>query len=385
MGEVQPEVGNLVAIDFIEQEGTAVARAIQVLPYGPEVFDDGPYVFWKDDATAILRSHIDGKVVETVREEIVGPTTIATPHPNVPTILLDPVAPSPPPARHEMPSKLMVISDLEGNFEAFTDFLRGNGIINEDGHWSWGDGRLVLVGAMVDRGSEVTELLWMIRRLEREAASAGGGVDYILGNHEAMVLAGDLRYIHPKYVYTSGALGREYQDLFGPDTELGRWLRSRNAVERIGNIMFIHAGYSPQLDALALEPSAINERIRSSLGPPAWPQRDQLGPHLAWHSHGPLWYRGYFRKYAESWDGFPTDTQIDAILTRNGVAHIAVGHTVVPDIGWLDTGRRLLGIDVKWSEPGEAEGLLVIDGAFFRVDTAGKRSQLEVVQHATQE
>ena len=341
--------------------------------------DDGPHVFWQDASTAVILSHVNGKVIRTTVKDITEPITVSTPSADVSSIRLDPALPRPPVEQWALPSKLMVLSDLEGNFKAFKQFLLGNGIIDTDGRWAWGDGHLVLVGDIVDRGAQVTELLWFIRRLEHEAKSAGGEVHYILGNHEAMVMAGDLRYIHPKYEYTSKAFGMEYQDLLGPDTELGRWLRSKNAVERVGNIMFVHAGYSPQLDALELKPEEINSRIRASLGPPAWPKRDQLGPHLAWHQHGPLWYRGYFQKYAESWGGFPTEEQIDSILKRNHVDHIVVGHTVVEDIGWLEENKRLIGVDVKWSKPEEAEGLLFENGTLMRVDTKSKQSELDVV------
>ena len=52
----------------------------------------------------------------------------------------------------------------------------------------------------------------------------------------------------------------------------------------------------------------------------------------------------------------------------------------VEDIGWLDAKKRVLGIDVKWSKPGEGEGLLVEDGVIHAVDMTGKKRTIEVVQ-----
>jgi hypothetical protein len=93
-----------------------------------------------------------------------------------------------------------------------------------------------------------------------------------------------------------------------------------------------------------------------------------------------MWYRGHFDAYAAGWGGKPTDEQLDAILERNGVKHIVIGHTVVEDIGWLDAKKRVLGIDVKWSKPGEGEGLLVEDGVIHAVDMTGKKRTIEVIQ-----
>lgn len=342
-------------------------------------FDDGPYVSWKDASTAVIVCHIDGKVIRREITDITEPIDVSTPSAGVPSIHLDPKPPQPSAGKWPMPSRVLAVSDLEGNYQAFWDFLRGNGVIDKAGHWSWGDGHLVLVGDIVDRGDQVTEILWMIHRLEREAKAAGGEVHYVLGNHETMVMAGDLRYIHPKYEHTSKKIGQEYQELYGPDTELGRWLRSKNSVVVIGNVLFIHAGYSPSLDALGLDVDEINQRIRATTGPPAWPKRDELGPHLIWHQQGPMWYRGYFQRYADGWGGAPTKEEIDSILQRNDVEYIVVGHTVVDDIGWLEEDKRLIGIDVKWSKPEEAEGLLFENGTLIRVDTNSNKSALDIV------
>ncbi|MCH2161088.1 MAG: metallophosphoesterase [Phycisphaerales bacterium] len=368
-----PKVGNLVAIDFVAQGDVAVARAIQVYPFGPEALDDGPYVSWKDAKTAVVMSHCNGAVTRTEHTDISGPIEVPTGCSKIPTVRIDPNPPGVPAANWPMPERMLAISDLEGNLQTFLRFLRANGVIDEQGNWAWGDGHLVFNGDIVDRGEEVTELLWFIRQLEHQARAAGGEVHFVLGNHEAMVMAGDIRYIHPKYSFTTGRFGVPYEQLFGADTELGRWFRTRNSVLRIGNLLFVHAGYSPELDRLGLSPEAVNTTIRTALGPPAWPERTDLQTSLAWHQQGPLWYRGYHPRYAAEWGGLPSVAELDSILTRHGAEHIVVGHTVVEDICWLDADRKLIGIDVDWSDPTEGEGLLLEKGELFRVNMAGER------------
>ncbi len=370
---------------WVAGSSTALTAQEASAPIGvdDQIFDDGPYVFWQDAKTAILISHKNGEIIRSVVNDISGPRNVPTPSVDVPMIHLDPNLPKPPASTWPMPKRLLAISDLEGNYRACLEFLKGNGVIDAEGRWAWGDGHLVFDGDIVDRGTQVTEILWLIHRLEREAEAAGGRVHYVLGNHEAMVMAGDLRYIHPKYQVISRRLGIPYEALFGPNTELGQWFRSRNTILRIGDYMFVHAGYSPALDALGLTPDVINEQIRATIGPPAWSGGTaDLEQHLMWHLQGPMWYRGYFDQHAANWGGKPTDVQLDALLKRNAVKHIVVGHTVVNDIGWLDQKERLLGIDVKWSKPGEGEGLLVENGVPHAVDTQGKKRPIEVVQPA---
>ncbi|MCK7530014.1 MAG: hypothetical protein MZV63_02625 [Marinilabiliales bacterium] len=74
-----------------------------------------------------------------------------------------------------------------------------NGIIDRNLNWKFGRGHLVYLGDAHDRGDMVTEILWHLFSLERQAAKAGGMVHFVLGNHELMVLDGDLRFINPKY------------------------------------------------------------------------------------------------------------------------------------------------------------------------------------------
>ena len=140
--------------------------------------------------------------------------------------------------------KLLVLSDIEGNFGALRKLLLANKVIDEDLQWKFGDGNLVLIGDFFDRGQQVTEVLWLIYYLEEKAKTAGGYVHFILGNHEIMNLSGDLRYLNTKYSDNAKLLDQNYMSLYDEHSELGRWLRTKNVVEKIGDIMFAHGGIS---------------------------------------------------------------------------------------------------------------------------------------------
>ena len=368
-------VGSLVEVTFIDNNGQLIA--VEIEPQSTSTADlvDGPHALWRDDGSVDIIRFREGQLqkqrlpYKTAEDNTAAGNTASD-------MYLNSNAVSPPAATWDMPSRLLVISDIEGNYQALFTFLLGNGVINQDGDWTWGDGHLLFNGDIVDRGDKVTETLLLIRRLQREAAAAGGRVHYVLVNHEAMIMAGDLRYVHPKYHFLCGRYGLTYDQLYGPQSEMGRWLRSQNTVTRIGPLLFVHGGYSPALNDLTLTPDQINDLIRSQLGPPKWPDKTDLPTSLAWNMQGPMWYRGYFDKYATDFGPMPTDAQLQSILQRHNAKHIVVGHSVVDDVTWIDDNQRLIGVDVDWADPEEAEGLILENGTLSRIDSKGVRRPL---------
>ena len=372
-----PVAGEVAAVQYMVKDAKLVATIIQPMGIKAADVNDGPYVIWKDASTAEVLMMTAGKVSKKIYQQITKPIVIDDLPGLVKSITLDPAAPSLPKSTWIEPSRLMAISDLEGNYRNARKFLETNKLIDQKGNWIWGKGHLVLVGDLVDRGSQVTELMWLLHRLERQARKAGGRVHYVLGNHEAMVMGGDLRYIHPKYHFVTARMKLPYDRLFAPDTEIGRWWRSKNGVETVGNLLFIHGGYSPLLDQAKLDVKTLNQRIRAGL-PPARPTGSTPATNPVKHQHGPFWYRGYFQRYAAAWGGQATEEEILAILKRHGAEHIVVGHTVVDQVGPLDETGTVIGIDVKWRDTEKCQGLLQQNGQLWRVTIDGKRGKLEI-------
>src|SRR3990170_2011637 len=58
--------------------------------------------------------------------------------------------------------------------------------------WLW-----LVVADVVDRGPDSLKIINDLMRLQSEAAKRGGRVIALIGNHEAMMMIGDLRYVHP--------------------------------------------------------------------------------------------------------------------------------------------------------------------------------------------
>ena len=340
--------------------GCGSALAQQLISDGPHVFQEGDrWVSYSiRDGELIKESLPDNKSTTTleVLTDEPGKTFEVSLKPGLGYEL----------ASYEMPQKLVAISDIEGEFGAFRKLLQATGVINKNLDWRFGKGHLVLTGDFFDRGNMVTEVLWLIYKLEWEAYEAGGQVHFILGNHETMNLQGDLRYVHPKYKQSAELMDKQLIDLYSGQTELGQWLRTKNIVEKIGDHLFVHAGISQKVNELSLPIEEL-----SSLARPFY-DRDASNAdqkvRILMSQHGPLWYRGYYMKG-------PVPEVIDQTLQQYGASKIITGHTVVADTISTHYDGKLINIDTRHSE-GKSEALFIRKGKTYRVDINGKRRLL---------
>ena len=284
---------------------------------------------------------------------------------------------------YPLPQKLLAISDIEGNFDGFYSFLFNNKIIDKQCNWIFGDGHLVLVGDFVDRGENVTQVLWLIYGLEEKAKKDGGKVHFILGNHEHMNMEGDTRYVVDKYLALAKNIKADatpkaaYQYLFSEESEIGKWLRSKNVIEKIGGYLFVHAGLSPDLLNYDLSTKKINQITRKNFdlySSDAIP-KDSTAMFLL-EGKGPLWYRGLVQdrsKYNKI-----TASELDQVLNYYNAQKIVIGHTVVDDIS-TDFDGKIIRIDLKHGHEkntGLTKGLLIENGVEYKINDLGKREKL---------
>ncbi len=250
---------------------------------------------------------------------------------------------TPPPDSYAMPERLLVISDIEGNFTGFKTLLRGAGVIDEQFNWSYGDGHLLLLGDFFDRGLQVTECLWLIYKLEQEALAVGGRVHFILGNHEVMNLAGYTQYVRKKYFDNAKLLELDYNDLYTPQTELGRWLRTKNAVEKIGDDVFCHGGISPTLASYnRLSLTSINRIARNWYGVAVENITDGLAEAIFSTKTGIFWFRTAAQNLLK-------DEEVGKILQFAKANRMIIGHTLVTEVTGL-YGNRVLCTDLLHEE-----------------------------------
>ncbi len=335
---------------------------------------DGPYIVYRN-GSAIIKQVVKGSRgfycrSDSVSGEIRGKLITCIIHDSLSfvTVIKDSLKNEN--SVFEMPEKLMAISDIEGNFVAFRDFLINNKVINPDNQWAYGAGHLVLVGDFFDRGLNVTECLWFIYHLEQEALKNGGYVHFILGNHEIMNMNDDIRYVRKKYIDNSLLMNEDYKVFYKRNTELGKWLETKNIVEKIGNYLFLHGGISEELNMLnpAIEDINTGSRNYYFSSKAARQSGDTLVSTIFRSKYSPFWYRGYVEETIR-------EESLNLTLELFNVNKIVVGHTMVDDIRYFYNGK-VIAIDTDHAE-GDTEGLLIEERKEYRVDRSGIKYEIK--------
>jgi hypothetical protein len=291
----------------------------------------------------------------------------------------------------ETTERVVAVGDVHGAYDRFAAILREAGLI--DGRQRWAGGHVILVqtGDLLDRGADSRRALDLLRRLEEEAAKAGGRVVALLGNHEVMRMIGDLRYtsageyaafqtsnsadVRERYYssllaknktaaetahqpFDEGAFRKsfleavplgsiEMQVAFGPDGEYGRWLRTHDAMASVNGVVFLHGGTTPAVAAMGC--AGINAAIHSQLQTVKLTDPD-VDKTLVAGADGPLWYRGLVEDPPSV-----TPDDVDGILRALHARAMVVGHTVPPGGRMRSTfGGRVIQIDTG-----------MLDGTFF--------------------
>ncbi len=273
---------------------------------------------------------------------------------------------------YENISKVAAISDVHGQYDLMLTLLRENEIVNEHGNWSYGDGHLVITGDIFDRGDRVIDIVWYLIRLEKQAAQAGGKVHTLIGNHEWMVLSADIRYIHKKYRYTSALFKKPYNKLFGHDSFLGSWIRSKPVYIKVNGMAFVHGGISEELFNYMsiddLNKTYYDKVLMADKDQDDEKEDDELTIFLK-DINGPLWYRGY--AYEDEYD----KSRTDKLLKLLDAKRIIVGHTSMAHIMSIHNNKIIfIDASIKLGEGGEI--LLVNNKKLYRADQYGKRTRL---------
>ena len=299
--------------------------------------------------------------------------------------------------------RVVAVGDIHGDYDQLVAVLKSASLIDDQLQWSGGKTHLVQTGDVTDRGPESRKAMDLLMRLEGEALKSGGAVHALMGNHEAMNVYGDLRYVSDgEYLAFADAnsvkardelykehleslkgqpvddafrkrwegehpLGfAEHRRAFGPAGVYGKWIRGLNAVIRIDGTLFLHGGISPKYADWNLR--LLNQRIRADLEDPRNVQEGVAGDDA-----GPLWYRGLALSDAR------IEAQLGKVLENYKVDRIVVGHTYTEGAILPRLGGRVIQIDVAMSKVYDPKGriaCLEIDRGKARALHRGKRLEL---------
>lgn len=244
-------------------------------------------------------------------------------------------------------SKIVALSDVHGQYDVLITLLKNQKIIDKDNNWAFGNGHMVMTGDMFDRGHQVNEVLWFMYKLDKQAQDAGGKLHLLMGNHEQMVMRGDLRYVNERYQVAEKLLNRSYDELYDSSSEIGQWLRSKHTIVKINDSLFLHGGISGEWVDRKLTLDKANQVYRANIDKSKPEIKNDELLNFLFLGNGPTWFRGYFEDdYHES--------EIDRVLAYFNVKHIVVGHTSQTQVLGL-FNNKVLAVDssIKNGESGE--------------------------------
>lgn len=304
--------------------------------------------------------------------------------------------------------RIVAVGDVHGDFATFRKLLIETNIINKRNRWIAGKTHFVQVGDVPDRGPDSRKAMDLLMKLEKQALKAGGRVHALIGNHEAMNLAGDLRYVDAgeynafvdrksrrrreafyqntiKYLrdtreaenlpvfdenYKAQWLARyplgyvEHRLAWSPQGKYGQWVVGHNAVIKINDTLFVHGGISPQYQSRPLD--ELNAIIRAELV-----QGEAIADTAAANDPlGPLWYRGL----SDVEETCQTQQQLEALLAARQAKRIVVAHTPNAGVVLARYDGRVIMVDVGLSAYyGGARAALIIEGDRISAMHQGKR------------
>jgi hypothetical protein len=251
--------------------------------------------------------------------------------------------------------RVIAFADVHGAYDDLTQLLRTAGVVDADLHWTAGTAHVVSTGDLMDRGPGSRKVLDLLMRLQMQAQSAGGMLHVVLGNHEAMNLLGDLRYVTPAEfaAYESEEPAdvrekarQEWSSSHGPaaaaefdrkfprgyfakraafarDGQYGHWLLGLPVAVIINDTLFMHGGPSAVLAGLSID--EINRRYREALSSVESLDAADRNPLLS--QDGPNWYRGT----AVCNEASENDV-LKPVMDALGVTRAVIGHTITRNL-----------------------------------------------------
>jgi hypothetical protein len=174
---------------------------------------------------------------------------------------------------------IFVVGDIHGHLDTLTALLRRERVVNAALGWASDNATLVFIGDYFDIGPDGVGVVDLVMRLQKEAASAGGEVLALLGNHDVSILAA--------YFAVRGQFSPSpWTDSFhrdwsysGHPSDLDRltpehisWLSVLPAMLLVDGRRFIHADSLVYYDYGKSAPD-VNKNVRSLLrnhDPEAW-------------------------------------------------------------------------------------------------------------------
>ena len=278
--------------------------------------------------------------------------------------------------------RIVAIGDLHGDYTNYMATLKAAGLVDKKGKWSGGKTHLVQTGDIPDRGPDTRKIIDHITKLAKQAKKKGGRVHSLIGNHEAMNVYGDLRYVsdgeYEAFVTRNSAALRDrvfevhvqrleagdpegfaalmgggdyraqwnvkhplgwvehrqaWDPAWNPEGEYANWVLDKKVAIRINDNLFLHGGISGFYCQNSLD--SMTEQVVGNLR-----QFTPGNAGILEDEFGPLWFRGL-----SGVEPAALDETVDAILAHHKISHIVVGHTPTRGVIWPRYDSKVIMID----------------------------------------
>ncbi|KAH6560938.1 hypothetical protein BASA60_000160 [Batrachochytrium salamandrivorans] len=216
--------------------------------------------------------------------------------------------------------RVVAIGDLHSDFDMSVITLQMANIIDVNFNWIAGNTIVVQTGDVTDRGDDTIALYALLRNLADQAKEHGGRLIQLLGNHEIMNMAGDLRYVSDKDIASYG--GPYFRShAFSENGGLGRYLRTLGIAAKVDDTVFFHAGTDLNWSSLGID--VLNTLAHQEL---VGRDAEYISNSKLFGDHGPLWYRGFAKRDDDAFCDFVKD-----VLFNLKASRMVIGHTPTKD------------------------------------------------------
>jgi hypothetical protein len=273
--------------------------------------------------------------------------------------------------------RVVAIGDLHGDYEQYINVMRSAGLLDKNGKWSGGRTHLVQTGDITDRGADSRKIIDHLVKLAKQAKRKGGYIHMLIGNHEAMNVTGDLRYVSkgefnafttrnsPRMQDRQWQLQVEWMQANMPtfpeldlvtyrqeweqtvplgwvehrqgwalSGEYGSWVKKNQVAVQVNDTIFLHGGISEKYCKFSLR--SLTEQVIAGME-----NYDPAVDSIVDDPMGPLWYRGLA---SEDEAGVLSQT-LDNILTRYAAKRIVIGHSPTGGVVWPRFDQRVVAND----------------------------------------
>lgn len=285
------------------------------------------------------------------------------------------------PLRPASSQRIVAIGDIHGDYAVAVKALQLAGAVDAKGRWIGGNLIVVQTGDEIDRGDDDRQVIDLFERLRTEAEAAGGAVYPLSGNHEAMNVYLDFRYVtdgsFKDFTANLPSTMASFPDLpadrqaraaaFIPGGRYAKVLATRPVMLVVGNTAFAHGGIRPEHVKIGID--TMNQAVA------AWMSGQSEQPSFVKDSKGPLW----MRDYSADNPTLEACAMLKETLATLGAKRLVVGHSVQDNGINAACQNQVWRIDVGLSAyyKGKSVQVLEIQGDVVKVLSAPREGTVQ--------